>query len=63
MLFAHSAGGDDHVVESELLAFGVALLFLAFMLRPSQSGRRQEFLVASIAGIALVVAAFVIPRF
>ena len=62
MLFAHSAGGEEHIVESELLAFGVALLFLAFMLRPSQSGRRQEFIVAGVAGVMLVIAAFVIPR-
>lgn len=61
MLFAHSAGAS-HTVEPELLAFGIALLFLAVMLRPSKSGRRQEFLVASIAGVLLIVGAFVGPR-
>jgi hypothetical protein len=58
---AHSAG-PGHTVEAELLAFGVALLFLAVMLRPSRSGRRQEFLVALIAGALLIAAAFVTPR-
>lgn len=61
MIQAHSAG-PGHTVEAELLAFGVALLFLAVMLRPSRSGRRQEFLVALIAGALLIAAAFVTPR-
>lgn len=61
MLHAHSAGAG-HTVEAELLAFGIALLFLGFMLRPSRSGRRQEFTVALIAGVALIAAAFLTPR-
>ena len=51
------------MVEPELLAFGIAMLFLALMLRPSKSGSRQQFVVALVGGASLLVAAFVAPRF
>lgn len=61
MYLSHSAR-PGHTVEAELLAFGIALLFLAVMLRPSRSGRRQEFIVALLAGVLLIGAAFITPR-
>ena len=61
MIQAHSAG-PGHTVEAELLAFGIALLFLGVMLRPSRSGRRREFIVALVGGALLIAAAFITPR-
>ncbi len=61
MVFAHTAG-SDHVVEPELLAFGIAMLFLAVMLRPSSSGSSQQIIVALVAGTLLLVGAFLVPR-
>lgn len=61
MDLAHAAG-VNHVVEPELLAFGVTMLVLAVMLRPSKSGSRQQFIVAVVGGALLLGAAFVAPR-
>lgn len=61
MDLAHTAG-TNHWVEPELLAFGVAMLFLAVMLRPSRSGARQQSIVAVVAAVLLLAAAFIAPR-
>ncbi|MEA2451741.1 MAG: hypothetical protein QOG04_451 [Actinomycetota bacterium] len=61
MVSAHTvniAGG----IEPELLLFGLAVLFLAVLFRPSQTGTRQQFIVCLLGGVVLIASSFVVPR-
>ena len=60
-LIAHSAdlGGG---VEPELLVFGIVVVFLAILLRPSQTGNARTSLITLVIGIMLTLGAFTIPR-
>lgn len=58
---AHTAqiGGG---VEIELLVFGVVVLFLAIVLRPSQSGNARASVITLVVGVSLIIGSFTIPR-
>ena len=58
---AHSAdiGGG---VEPELLVFGIVVVVLAILLRPSQTGNARTSLITLVVGIMLILGAFTIPR-
>jgi hypothetical protein len=55
---AHVGGG----VEVELLVFGVVVLFLAILLRPSQSGNARASVITLVVGVSLIIGSFTIPR-
>lgn len=55
---AHVAGG----VEPELLIFGIVVVVLAILLRPSQTGNARTSVITLIVGIMLILGAFTIPR-
>lgn len=59
--WAHSAEVAGSHVEWELLVFGVALIGLAFVFRPSQTGNARAAVVVLIVGVALILGAFVLP--
>lgn len=58
---AHTAGAAGGV-EPELLIFGVVAIFLAFLLRPSQTGNGRTALITLVVGVALILGSFTIPR-
>lgn len=61
MVLAHSAhalGG----VDPELLVFGIVVIGLAIIFRPSQSGNPRASLIALVVGVSLVIGSFAIPR-
>ena len=60
-VLAHSAtiaGG----VEPELLVFGIVVVVLAILLRPSRTGNARTSLITLIVGIMLILGAFTVPR-
>ena len=58
---AHGGAVGGHV-EPELLVFGVVLVVLAFLLRPSQTGSARTSLITLVIGVALILGSFAIPR-
>ena len=60
-LFAHGAAAGGHV-EPELLVFGVVMVVLAFLLRPSQTGTARSSLITLVIGVALILGSFALPR-
>ncbi len=59
---AHTVGGSSGA-DVEMLSFGIGLLLLAFLFRPSQvGGRRVPLVVTLVLGAALIAGSFVIPR-
>ena len=59
---AHSVGGAGGA-DVEMLTFGIGLLVLSFLFRPSQvGGRRGPLVVTLLLGAALVAGSFVITR-
>ena len=59
--WAHSADVAGSHVEWELLVFGIALMGLAFVFRPSQSGNGRAAVVTLVVGVALILGAFLLP--
>ena len=55
---ANIAGG----VEPELLVFGIVVVVLAILLRPSQTGNARASVITLIVGIMLILGAFAVPR-
>lgn len=60
-MLAHTIGGPGGV-EIELLFLGTAILLLAYLFRPSQTGDLRTMVIALVVGIVLVVASIVVPR-
>ncbi len=61
-MLAHTVGGSSGA-DVELLTFGVGLLVLSFLFRPSQvGGKRAPLIVTLVVGSVLVAASLVIPR-
>jgi hypothetical protein len=60
-LLAHTIGGPGGI-EIELLFLGGAILFLAYLFRPSQTGGRSTMVMALGVGVVLVAASIVVPR-
>lgn len=59
---AHTVGGASGA-DVEMLSFGIGLLLLAFLFRPSQvGGRRGPLVVTLVLGAALVAGSFAITR-
>ena len=61
-LLAHSAEVSGSHIEWELLVFGVAIMGLAFVFRPSRSSNARTAVVTLVVGLALVLGAFVLPK-
>ncbi|HEV3472226.1 MAG TPA: hypothetical protein VG408_03350 [Actinomycetota bacterium] len=57
---AHTGGSG---AEVEMLSFGIALMVLAFLFRPSQvGGRRAPLIVTLVLGAGLVAGSLILPR-
>ena len=60
-VLAHSADIASGV-EPELLVFGIVVVVLAILLRPSQTGNARTSVITLVVGVMLILGAFTIPR-
>lgn len=59
---AHTVGGASGA-DVEMLTFGIGLLVLSFLFRPSQvGGRRGPLIVTLVIGAGLIAGSLVVPR-
>jgi hypothetical protein len=49
-------------IEPELVLFGLTVLVLSYLFRPSVTGTRQQFLVTLVSGLLMVIGGFVLPH-